>query len=696
MTRSLAILALGAALAVWPAPARAELELSSDEPIVFEGTGEDLRMIARGNAELRYGGSLLTANEIIFRQAEGWASASGNVIITSPALRATADSVRYDVGDNLATARNARFGSPPLHGFAEELRLEEDYLELGSTTMYLGEPNPFSLNVRVRSATYRVDDSVQARHATLRIGRVPVFYVPYYSRRLDAMRTEFSTSAGISSNLGTYATVDTRTPMLPWLSPGVETGYFSRRGFLFGPGADYYFDNDSHFVQGRLHSGYIHDRGNAEQLGTDRLDRPIDRSRGYAEWRHKQRFEENLELTGVVNLWSDSEVTRDFRSRLFNDNQYPDNFLEASYLGTGYTVSAFTRFAPNDFAIVSERLPEVRFDLMPREVGAGVYQRFHAGAAVLREEDPLAAIEARANRADFYYNLNRPFFVTDWLTFTPTIGGRVTHYDRAEGDRSHYTRFLGEIGADLEISAYALHDYRNELWRIDGIRHVAKPKIQYRHVPKADRGRAYIPQIDRRVFTTNLQPLGLGEIRHIDEMDELHTLRYGLDNLIQTRHPEYGSRDLLSLFVANDLRFSRGAEERLVSDVYTEARFTPVYWLTLDFFNRLSPHDPKTREINTGLTLTDAGAWSLRFGSEYLQNELEQYSLFYRLRLNEVYSVGTDIRYDADLNRITRQAYSLAQNLHQTWQIEYQVVFRSGAGREASTSFGVAFTYLAF
>lgn len=644
-------------------------------------------------ARLTYEDTLLTANEIVYDHEKRLAAAAGNVTATAPVARIVGDFAEYGFETRRLTGENLRFGHPPFFAQAAAIDASPELVELEGAVAYFGEPRPGALNLRAHRIRYFPDERVEAEKVTLHVGRVPVFYLPRISRRLEGgLMSEASIDAGYSRNLGGFVSVGTRTALLPGLSAGPEIGFYGQRGLLVGPGLDYRGFREDHLLEGSLRGGYIRDRG---EVGLDRLDRPIDRDRFYAEWRHKQLIGDKVEITGASDIWSDSEVTRDFRSRSFATHQFPDNFLEAAYLGEGYFLSAFTRVAPNDFQTVPERLPEVRFDLPSRPLAEGIYQQSHASAAVLREDDPLGE-DLRSDRLDWYYGVSRPFLLTDWLTFTPKAGGRLTHYQRALGERDDYTRLLGEVGADLEGNAFALYDYRNELWRIRDIRHVVKPRIQYRYTPKADRGREFIPQVDRRVLTPHLEPIDLGQVRNIDQLDEIHTLRYGIENVFQTRHPTYGSTDLLSLFIANDLRFSRQRGEELASDIHTQFTFTPIYWLRLDAFNRLSPQEPEIREFSTGLTVTDARFWSMRLGTEYLQDRLEEYSVFLSRRLNETYRVAAEIHYDAVENRFSRQNYTLFQNLYDSWEVRYHVFLRVGAERESPAGFALSFSYLAF
>src|SRR5690606_39311353 len=195
----------------------------------------------------------------------------------------------------------------------------------------------------------------------------------------------------------------------------------------------------------------------------------------------------------------------------------PDTWLETTLARDHHVFSVFLRAQPNDYHRMQERLPEVRFDGLPIQLGAGIYHRINASAVALREEDPAgAAPDHRSQRLDVYYSLTRPYSPREWLALPPVVGGRATHYNRAIG-RDDYTRLLGEIGVDVELRASAVHNTQSETWGINGLRHLVTPRLSYRYIPQADNGRAYIPAIDREIFDTYLQPHGLGNRRHIDE-----------------------------------------------------------------------------------------------------------------------------------------------------------------------------------
>jgi LPS-assembly protein len=462
---------------------------------------------------------------------------------------------------------------------------------------------------------------------------------------------------------------------------------------MFGPSGHYEIRRNGLEMNGDFKSGFINDHG--EKL-TDLLGRPVPENRGYFQWWHAQDLTEQLAVSAQLHYWSDSEVLRDFRPRDFFPVQEPDSYLESTYTGGNYFVSAFARVQPNTYHRVQRRLPELRFDLTPQALGGAYYQRFNASVSALRETPPGGGPRLLSDRLDAYYALTRSFTPREWLAVTPVAGGRVTHYRRALGGVDRYTRTLGEVGVDAELRSSAVFDYKNDVWQIDGLRHLLTPRLSYRYVDGADRGQAHIPAIDRTTIMTYLAPLGLGDTRNIDELAPTNTLRLGLDNTLQTSAAGYGSRDLLVFNAAADLRFDRAPGERTLSAIHTQLSVTPASWLGFDLYQSFSPHDFTLQELNTGLTLRDGDAWAVQFASHFLRGQIEEYIVGGQWRANEIFELVARLHYDTRQRRFNEQAFGLRQNLHNTWVVEYLVTLYDGPRRESNFGFSVRVEALGF
>ncbi len=661
--------------------------LSADYQSVDQATGS---FLMKGNVILRDEGALLTAEEMRLDSKTQVATAAGNIAFTRGAVRLLADKLVYHRLDGTFTAENIRLGSHPyfVEGFSASGTRSEITVQRARASY--GEPGPWQPTINADSLTLAPGQQLRSQNVTIGIGAAQPVPIPRFDHAFGApLIGALSLTGGYRRSLGVFADGSLQVPVTPGLRLGADLGVYTSRGLMVGPSGRYFDAKQPEALKGYFRSGYINDYGDK---GFDLLNRRIPEHRAYAEWQHQQILAPNLTLNAQLNWWKDSEVLRDFRPRAFFPVQEPDTFVESVYSGENYFVSAFARLQPNSFHRVQERLPEVRFDLLPFAVGNGFYQRFNASAAVLREDPILGGPTLRSDRLDAYYALSRPFVPQEWFAFTPMAGGRLTHYvNTAVGGTKtgNYLRLLGELGADVTLRGSGTFDYKNPQWKIDGLRHLVTPRLSYRYIPEAEKGRARIPRIDREVFSTYLQPLGLGDQRNIDDLHATNTLRLGFDNVLQTRDPVHGTRDLLLLNVANDFRFRRRPGERDVSEIHTELALMPANWLQVDVYQSFAPRTLRLREFNSGITVRDGRFWSVRFGNNFLRNEIQDYSVDGRLRINERFEALTRLHYDARRHRFNEQAYGISQNLGNTWLVSYTVSLYSGRKRESSFGFNV-------
>lgn len=650
------------------------------------------------SARLAHRDVVLYADEIRFLHQERVAIARGNIIFIRGPQRLVAEEITYRLDDRTYTVGRFRVGEGEY--LAEGARAEGSPAGLVVTeaALTLGEPDPLSPVLRASTLTYteaenKADSSARIEGARLGIGATNLLPLPTLSGTpTDTGLAYLDASAGYRGDIGAELSVAAMAAVSENVRLGADAGIFSKRGFLFGPIGDYdTVQADGLGASGAFRSGYIHDQGDPK---LDIRGDAIRAERGYIEWQHHQTFARNLSLSGQVYYWSDSFVTRDFRPDNFAQQQTRDSWFEAQKVGDNFVVSLFTRVQVNDYSLVQERLPEVRFDGLPVEVGAGIYHRLNTGVAALKEDDPLTGVTTRSDRADLYYGAFRPFSPREWFAITPTLGTRVTHYERTlPGNGGNYTRVLGEIGFDAKLwASSAKWEYKNQRWGIDGLRHLITPTLAYRYSPSADVGRNAIPAVDDDVFSTYLRPLGLANRREVDRLPALNTVRIGLENVLQTRDPAHGSRDRVRLAVAIDQHLDADAATtqgttRNRSDAHTALALSPAPWLRFDLYSRTTVQTAKLQELNTGLTIRDSDLWSFRLGTHYLEDviaarQIQEYSATYGLRLSEVYSLIARVRLNSRTGDLTEQSITFSQRLSRFWTVSYRFAAYDGLRRE--------------
>lgn len=688
--------------------------LDGAELVLPQLTAENTRLteqesIFTGEARLAHKDVVLYADEIAYRNTDRVAVARGNVILVRGAQRLVAEEITYRLDDQTYSVGRFRVGQGKL--LAEGARAEgtPEQLVVSDATLHYGEPHPLDPVLRAKTVSYteaeNKDESVaRLEGARLGIGPVDILPLPSLSETpRDPSIASLDARIGYSGHLGGELSIAATTAVTPDLELGADLGIFTKRGVLFGPIGRYdSVGADGLGATGEFRTGYIHDRGDPD---LDVLRRPIRDERGFIEWKHQQLLANDLSLSGQLNYWSDSFVTRDFRRDNYRRIQTPDTWFEAQKLGDNFVVSLFTRVQVNDYSVIQERLPEVRFDGLPVELGAGIYHRVNASVAALREDDPLSPTGTiRSDRADLYYGVMRPFSPREWASVTPVAGARVTHYERtpAGASRGNYTRVLGEVGFDSELfRSSGTWNYQNKRWGIDGLRHLITPSIGYRYSPSADVGRASIPAIDDDPFNTYLRPLGLANRRDIDRLPALNTVRFGVDQVLQTRDRTHGSRDLVRLNLAIDQHLDADAaatqgQTRDASDLHAHLAINPAPWLRYDLYGRTTVQTGEPQELNSGLTIRDSNVWSFRVGVHYLEDTLvparriQEYTTAYGLRLNEIYSLTARLRFDSRTGDFTEHSVTLSQRLSRFWTAHYDFTAFDGPRREGDYGVSVS------
>lgn len=683
-------------------------ELSSIEPLEFDEDSQ--RLVARGDARLDFDNTRIRADRITYYQNFALADADGNVTISREGNRLIADRMSYDGEESIFAIDIFRTGQWPYYvsGVSSGGTIADT--TVSGATVYYGEPGPFVLNVssdEVRLTEEGDRKYISMNGATFRVGSVPFFYLPAFKNYVREAPYLIDLNAGSDSKFGVFMQTTTLFPVTPWLRAGANLDYYTKRGALAGPTAQYHYDSSTQSISGALSTGYINDQGDSSLRDTDLVGQQIDSDRGFVEWRHKHHIGERFTGTASGSYWSDSEVTRDYRDSIFNENENPDNFAEAVYAGDNYMLSAFGRFRPNDFELVQERLPEIRYDLLPMAIfNTGAYQQASASYARLRENfdlnDPTLTTDGESDRFDFTYRVERPILLQDWLTFTPLAGARFTQYENQQIDRyfsgglpidDSYSRGIYEVGFDLEARAYASYPTVNNTWGIDGLRHLVRPVMSYRYFSNPDSDNK-IATIDRQTFDLNRSIIDLNDLRNVDQIAETHLVRLGVENLFQTRASDYGSTTLAALNFYQDILFEKninydGDEQDTFNATWVELVLNPAPWLKFDLASRFNTESLTLEELRTRTTLTSGEVWEIGLSTNLLNDRINQYRLDFTYRINERYAFLSDVNLDSETGKFTKVSLGIRTRIGSTWELLYAVTFREGAQRESDVEFDI-------
>jgi LPS-assembly protein len=610
-------------------------ELSAEEPMVFDGETQSL--VARGNAVFTHENFRVEADEIRYFQAGGRAEALGNVRLTQPGFRLVTERLVYHVDARSFEVGRFRAGYPPLlieganaSGTAEEMTLN-------NVVIHLGEPETASPNLsaeQVRLLPGRRILAIGARpgsglsvssacpptRGTSPPGRpsaqrarqaIAATWAPLSAARSLCPSTTSFTSAQTSTSTHGAA-----------CSSVLRSNYSDERG-----------QTEMHTS---LSTGWISDQAT---LGDDYFRRPIVQQRYFGQFRHRQVTDERFFVSSDVTWLSDPEVLRDFRPEVFDRNHYPDAYVEGSYHFDDVIVSALTRFENGgDYATV-ERLPELRVDLLTSPLPGGLYHSGYALAAATSygwADEP----ELHSNYLHAYYGLRRPVELADWLTLTPRFGGMYAHYadalllagDELVGEFQAADHMIGELGADLSSEFRAEWTYRNKTWEIDGLRHIMRPVVYWRHYGSSG-DEDYLPiTFQQATYEVQMPPINIRDWMGDDSiaLSDLHFARVGVENALLTRASKGGgSRTLAALNLYQDYEI----DEAEWTMGYAQLELRPASFLNFSMETGFKTGNMALQYRRARLDLLSGNNWRATLYSDFLDGRFHDYvgQYFYQL-----------------------------------------------------------------
>lgn len=670
-----------------------------------------------GGVNVSSGDIHLRTEELILNMSKNSAEIPSAATLDFENTRFVLLSATYDGAKQELVAKEVRGGRDFLFLSGENISVKREQVGIDGVALYFGEPHWSSISFTTGKMVYDVgEDYFYIGASAVRVAGVPVVPLPPISvMRFDRPPVRVWLNAGENGTVGVFLRSEVYLTIFDEIEPGVLLDFYERSGLLIGPAAAYDTrDSDSNLnMFGTFRSGYINDTASRSD---DIYGNEIGGNRGFIDWFHKQEIGGTAELSASIHRWSDSEVLRNFRPSLYDKNQNPDSYAEFVVPREDFYFSVFTRFQPNDWQNVQQRLPEIRFDMQPFELGeTGIYQHLNASYAYLREtsSDQYRFLTSNgddyveSSRANFYVGWTRPIKFGDFASFTPVVGAMLTSYGETSDGSGSYTRTLGQVGFDADIIFTGTNAYQNETWEINGLRHVFRPVFQYRYIPNPDKGSEHIPAIDREIYLSRPTIIDLSENRAIDELYDEHVFRIGLENLFQTREKDYGSRDLVEFDIYQDLRkTTRPDDTHTLSDNFIFLKIMPANWVNFALNHRMDVRDFSTNSLTTGLTFLDGDVWSITVGTDHLYKnpypssygESRTRQIYFNawFRLNSFWSAFTELRYDDRENLMTDQIYGVRQRLGNIWELEYSVRYRQNAGDDNDFSFNLGASLMVF
>jgi len=459
-------------------------------PTDIEGdllSGTDDNPVFRGNVTMRRGNQFMGADQLTFDKESGEYAAEGSVRFQANGLRLRAARAEGDQDADTHRIEDLQYQllSRRGNGQAESLSLAGETGSLRGATYSTCPPEARHWELDARRIDIDTETGMAvARGASLRVGKVPVLYIPWFMFPTDDRRRTGLLYPSISNS--SRNGFDWRQPIYLNLAPNLDATlsprWMSKRGGLLGGQFRYLLEDG----QGTLDGTWMPQ------------DDLRDRSRGSARFEGFHNLSPDWQARASLSWISDPRYYEDFSSSIDGLSQ-ATNYSTLGLYGRGRTWTAGVtadHWQLADYTLTDTVLP---YDRLPRafatwEQGLGHLFRAGIDAEAVRFHHP---VYAAGSRLDLRPWISAPLEGDAWF-LRPTLAWRYTGYSLDD----NLAQALGGSSPSRGQSIFSVDTglFFDRETEVKGKRYLQsiEPRLFYLNVP-------YANQDDMPVFDT--QPL---------------------------------------------------------------------------------------------------------------------------------------------------------------------------------------------
>ncbi len=488
-------------------------EARAAQPTDIEGdqlVGTDAKPEFQGNVALRRGDQFLGTNKLNYDSDTGKYVAEGSVRYQDSGMRLVADRAEGDQNTDTHNLHDVRYQlmSRRGNGGAEHIEMHGAQGSLYGATYSTCPPDDRSWELSAQRIDVDTEQGTAvARNAVLRVGRVPVLYVPWFPFPIDDRRRSGLLYPSIASS--SRNGFDYRQPYYLNLAPNYDMTLTPRlmtsRGIQLGAQFRYLTETgrgvfDTAFLPNDRLTDRERDDETAEFLANGySLDNRRAENRGMFRFVGSQDLGPHWQARANLNWISDTRYLEDFSNNLYGLTPFAVG-SDIGLYGRGHYWDAgvaadYMQLA--DYTFDREILPHNR---LPRtwlnwEQPFGHWLTAGVNAEAVRFFDP---VEPGGSRIDLKPYVSMPLQGASWFV-TPTLAWRYTGYDldkklADELGNSAPTRSLpiGSLDAGLYFD-------RDTSIGGESYLHTLEPRLFYLRVPY--RNQDDLPLFDTRPLT---------------------------------------------------------------------------------------------------------------------------------------------------------------------------------------------------
>lgn len=670
---------------------KAKTILEAEKEVYFDDKIQ--RLVATPNARLSSGNLLLTANRIEYDRNRTTAFARGQVTLTDGMFRLLAQDLEINLGTGDFKALEVKAGFYPWVTEGKEITRENGMITSKDSSFYLRDRHTLEPNLGFRQLTFDQNaSSFTGKGVALRLGDKKIGELPSLSGKLGQNPFGYGLHAGKRDRLGWYVGTEGEWRLSESMRTQGELTAYEKRGFFLSPRIDWKTDEEDGFQRGSIESGWIQDQG--DELGLDLRGIAIGERRNYLHAYSVNRFHERWRFAGQMEWDEDSEVFRDFRRDRFQNNQWNDHFGEVAYESDNWTLSTLARWQANNHEAMVEQNPNIRFDLAPTPwPHTKIYNTLSLEFGSFRKKDDTGSLLSRSKRLDLGYQIQRPVSLGKGLTYTPFLSYRLQDYSLEGPDAM---RSWGEWGNDLHYAMHGDFDIQNEVWEINGLRHILDFSVTHRKINRLDSERtALIPLIDNSLIDLNMGPTDLLDKLEADDLEPYEVVRIGWENHLLARTEE-STRELLSVHLFQDLWLDTESGNDLQRNFHAGVAVHPARWLSLWGQAKIDLDRGETIRNSMSATIRDGRINEFELAYFNYKSFSDQWQFLASHRMSERKALHGALRLQGDRPKIPYWQIALEYRPSRSWAWYFAIAERTGTAKENETEATVSVRLFSF
>ncbi len=591
--------------------------------------------------------------------------------------------------------------------------------------------------LRAKSARVYPGQRIILKNVTLYVGNVPVFWWPYL---YQALRKDmaYDLHPGYFSTWGFFLLSQWNFPLAENWQARLLLDYREERGLAEGLNSRYRWGPDDR-NWGRFFVYFVPDsapptiivNGAKEHVTSDRYRVSI-QDRVY--------ITNDLWANININKISDVRFLRDFLPNAYRLDPQPDNVVSLTQWNPKYAISLVYRKQLNNFNDVTERLPDLSFDVTRQAVrpGSNLYYQSDTSAARLRlafAQPDAPFPDYHYDRIDTYHELIYPMVFWKFLSFVPRLGVRGDYYsNKGQLDTevqdttvenllpnntevpstlssttnqlvTHGAMFRGVVDAGFESAFKISREYpsvESQALGLDDLRHVIQPYMDFSWAETSVDPQKLL-QIDRFQPSTQLPMYDFPQFTGIDTISNWAVIQLGIRNRLETKRDNRTSRGWFSLNTFFDINlkqptFATGSfKQGPVSNLYNQLNFSPLPWVALLVNGQTPLNSHGFNEWDSTLAYMVNKDLQVTVGNDYLnhnpffENEC-LIDLGWYYRLNDNWSLSARDEYEFTNSTLENQVYEIHRDLS-SWVASFGVqVEDNGPGANPRLLYAVLFT----